>query len=332
MVKDLYKILGIKKGASEEDIKRAFRKMARKYHPDVNPGDKTAEQKFKEVNEAYQILMDPKKKEMYDKFGVIDGDPSSGPFGAGGPHVRKGPGGYTYTWSSSGPGGFDFSEIFGRKSGKRSHVNIGDFDFFNDLGDIFDVFGGGGRSTRGRRNVRVPQAGEDLRYDLSITFEESFFGAKKVIKYQKPNSTKMKTLTVTIPRGIKNGQKLRIAGEGMPGTNGGQNGDLYINVIVEKHPIFTRKNDDLLCEVSIPLTTAILGGKIKVPSIEKENLTINIPPGTQPEGKLRLKGKGFYRMNSSERGNQIVKIKVMIPRKLTSKQKEYVEKLREEGL
>ncbi|NHI92465.1 MAG: hypothetical protein EAX96_08170 [Candidatus Lokiarchaeota archaeon] len=327
MVKDLYGTLGIQKGANEEEIKRAFRKMARKYHPDVNPNDKDAEQKFKEVNEAYQILMDPKKKEMYDKFGVIEGDPSSGPFGG-----RGAPGGQKYTWTSGGPGGFDFSEIFSNIGGRGGgRVNVGDFDFFNDLGDIFDVFQGG-RSTRGRRNVRMPQAGEDLRYDLSITFEESYFGTKKSVQFQKPGTNETKTITINIPKGVRNGQKLRVPNEGMPGTNGGQNGDLYINIKVVDHPIFSRKDDDLLCEVTIPLTTAILGGKIQVPSIEKENITISIPPSTQPGAKLRLKGKGFEFMKSGGQGNQIVKIKVQIPKSLTPSQKIHFEKLREEGI
>ena len=330
MVKDLYEILGISKGASEEEIKRAFRKMARKYHPDVNPNDKDAEQKFKEINGAYQILMDPKKKEMYDKFGVIDGDPSSGPSGPFG--GRGGPGGRTYTWTSGGPGGVDFSEIFSNIGGRGGgRASPRDFDFFNDLGDIFDVFQGG-RSTRGRRNVRMPQAGEDLRYDLSISFEESYFGTKKKLQFQKPGTEETKTITVNIPKGVRNAQKLRVPNEGMPGTNGGQNGDLYININVANHPIFSRKDDDLVCEVSVPLTTAILGGKIQVPSIEKENVSINIPPGTQPGAKLRLKGKGFDLLHSNRQGNQIVKIKVKIPKTLTPTQKEFIEKLKEEGI
>ncbi len=327
MVKDLYGTLEINKGANEEEIKKAFRKMARKYHPDVNPGDKSAEQKFKEVNEAYQILMDPKKKEMYDKFGVIDGDPTSGP------NVRQGPGGYTYTYSG-GPGGFDFNDIFSNLGGRgrRSSGNVSDFDFFNDLGDIFDVFSSG-RSTRGgARNVRTPQAGEDLRYDLNISFEESFFGTKKSVKFQKPGTNETKTLTITVPKGVKNGQKLRIANEGMPGMRGGPSGDLYINMTVNNHQMFEREDNDLKCKVSIPLTTALLGGKVQVPSIEGENVMITIPPGTKAGAKLRLKGKGFYEMNSDLRGNQIVKIKIMIPKTLTEEQRKHVEKLRELGL
>jgi len=327
MVKDLYGTLGIKKGANEEEIKKAFRKMARKYHPDVNPGDASAEAKFKEVNEAYQILMDPKKKDMYDKFGVVEGDPSSGP------SVNRGPGGNSYT-VRGGPGGFDFSDIFSNMGGRgrRSSASASDFDFFNDLGDIFDVFSGGKSTRGGARSVRTPQAGEDLRYDLNISFEESFFGTKKTLKFQNPATNETKTLTISIPKGVTNGQKLRIANEGMPGIQGGPMGDLYINIGVSNHPTFTRQDNDLKSSISVPLTTALLGGKVQVPSIESENVTISIPPGTQSGAKLRLKGKGFYQMNSTSRGNQIVKIKILIPKALNEEQKKHVEKLKDLGL
>jgi len=322
--KNLYELLGIKKGASKEDIKRAFRKMARKYHPDVNPGDKNAEEKFKEINQAYQILMDDEKRKMYDQFGVIDGDPSSSPF-----QGRAGPGGtYTY-YTTGGPGGFDFSEIFSRVGGRGSgvHVNVGDFDFFNDLGDIFDVFTGA-RSTRGRKKTRRPRAGEDLRYTMEISLEEAFHGGEQRISFQDPITNKNKTLTIKIPRGIADGQKLRLAGEGMPGINNGPPGDLYVVIKIRPHPIFKREGNDLLVKIPIKLTDAVLGTKIRIPNIENEKITITIPPGTQPNQKFRVKGKGFHILKSSERGNLIVETIVKIPKKLNSEQRQHFEKLK----
>ncbi|MHC1590638.1 MAG: DnaJ C-terminal domain-containing protein [Candidatus Helarchaeales archaeon] len=324
--KDLYEILGIKKGATKEEIKRAFRKMARKYHPDVNPGDKNAEEKFKEINQAYQILMDDEKRKMYDQFGVIDGDPSSGPFTG-----RAGPGGTrTYYYTSSGPVGFDFSEIFGNFGGRGSgfRVNIGDFDFFNDLGDIFDVFSGG-RSTRGSRKSRRPRAGEDLRYDMELSLEEAFRGGERKISFQDPSTGRNKTLTIKIPRGVRDGQKLRLAGEGMPGINNGPPGDLYVVLKIRPHPIFRLEGNDIVVQVPIKLTDAVLGTKVRVPNIENEKLTIKIPPGAQPNQRFRVKGKGFPILKSSQRGNLIVEVKVQIPKNLTPEQRKYFEKLRE---
>ena len=326
--KDLYGILGLKKGASKEEIKKSFRKMARKYHPDVNPGDKNAEEKFKEVNEAHQILMDDKKREMYDKFGVIDGDHTTNPF-----QGRPGPRGGTTYYSTGGPGGFDFSEIFNQRGGSGSgvRVNIGDFDFFNDLGDIYDVFSGG-RSTRGQRPGNYPREGEDLRYDLTIDLMEALNGGQKKLQFQDPVSRKSKTLTITIPKGVHHGQKLRLGGEGGPGINGGPSGDLYVVIKIRPHSIFKRSGNDIIVEVPIKLTDAVLGAKIQIPTIENQKLTISIPPGTQNEQKLRLKNQGFPILKTSERGNLIAKIKVEIPKSLTNEQKKYFEMLRNSNM
>ncbi len=341
MVKDYYNILGIDKTATKDEVKRAFRKLARKYHPDVNPDEPKSGEKFKEINEAYSILSDDKKREMYDKFGVVEGDPSSyqqysGGFpGAG--QAYQSPDGTTYYYSTSGnPGGFDFSEIFGnagRSRSNRGSGGFGGFDFFNDLGDIFDVFTKQGTSSRVRDGGygNRPMEGEDLRYDMEIDFMSAFHGGESKISYRDPTTGQQTTLTVKIPRGIKDQQKLRLKGKGMPGTNGGSPGDLYINVNVKPHPVFKLEEDDIFVEKEIPFTTAVLGGKVEVPGIEK-TLKVTIPPGTRDGSLLRLKNQGFYMTGTEERGNLLVKISIQVPHKLNKTQKELIEKLKHLGL
>ncbi len=384
--KDYYDILGVDKKATTEEIKHAFRRMARKYHPDVNPNDKTAEEKFKEINEAYEVLTDEKKREMYDKFGVVNGS------GYAPPGAQAGPGGRTYYRTSSGPGGVDFSEIFGGRPGGSP----GGFDFFNDLGDIFDVFSN--RRTGPRRpHTRRPEAGDDLRYDMEVTFEEAYFGGSRTVQFkrfetcpacngtgakdgqintcsacggsgqvQRAQNTpfgqvmqvgvcpqcngvghtastpcptcrgsekveKLRQLSVKIPAGVKDGTKLRMPGEGMPGIHGGPPGDLYIAVRVKPHPYFSREDDDIVYKTAINYTQAVLGGKIKVPTMEGE-VTMTIPPGTQSGTKLRLRGKGFKKLNSPSRGNQLVKIKINVPKSVDPRQKELLEQLVTAGI
>jgi DnaJ-class molecular chaperone len=341
MAKDYYKILGITKNASKEEIKRAFRKMARKYHPDVNPDETKSGDKFKEINEAYSILSDDKKREMYDKFGVVEGDPSTyqqwagspgGSGGTGGGRTYRSPDGTTYYYSTSGsPRGFDFNEIFGNS--RNSRGGNGGFDFFNDLGDIFDVFNRRGGSTRARSSPygNYPREGDDLRYDMEIDFMEAFYGGKKKVQYKDPVSGQMKNLNINIPRGIKDDQKLRLKGKGMSGENGGSSGDLYIAIHIKKHPNFKRKDDDIYIEQEVPFTTAVLGGKVQVQGIEK-NLNVSIPPGTNDSSLLRLKNQGFYKINSEQRGNLFVKIKIKVPKKLNGSQKELLVKLQAIGM
>jgi curved DNA-binding protein len=340
MAKDYYKILEIEKNASKDEIKRAFRKLARKYHPDVNPDEPKTGEKFKEINEAYSVLSDDKKREMYDKFGVIEGDPSTYQYGGGVPdggRVYTSPDGTTYYYSTSGsPGNVDFSEIFnnmGSGRNRRTNSGIGGFDFFNDLGDIFDVFSNRGTSSRVNTSGfgNRPIEGDDLRYDMEIDFMEAFYGGEKRISYQDPNTNQMSSIKVKIPKGIKDQQKLRLKGKGMPGVNGGPPGDLYINVNVNDHPKFKLDGDDIIIEQEVTFTTAVLGGKIQVPGIEK-TLNVNVPPGTSDGSILRLKDQGFYKTGSEERGNELVKISITIPRKLSKTQKQLLEKLKQEGL
>jgi len=337
LAKDYYKTLGLQKNASKEEIKRAFRKLARKYHPDVNPDEAKSGEKFKEINEAYSLLSDDKKREMYDKFGVVEGDSSTYQQGRGSPggrRVYQSPDGTSYYYSTSGsPGNFDFSEIFGNAGSSRKRQTSGGYDFFNDLGDIFDVFSNMGGSTRARSTSsrNIPREGDDLRYDMEIKFMDAFLGGKRKVQYRDPLTGANKTLTITIPRGVRDKQKLRLKGKGMPGENGGSPGDLYIAIHVKKHKIFERDGDDIYVDQEIPFTTATLGGKVQVPGLDK-TLNVTIPAGTKDSTILRLKNKGVYKMNSEERGNQLVRVKIKIPKRTSKKQKELLEQLKVTGL
>ncbi len=337
LAKDYYKILGLQKNASKEEIKRAFRKLARKYHPDVNSDEAKSGEKFKEINEAYGLLSDDKKREMYDKFGVVEGDSSTyQQWGEspGGRRVHRSPDGSTYYYSTSGsPGNFDFSEIFGNAGSSRKRQTSGGYDFFNDLGDIFDVFSNMGGSTRARSTSsrNIPREGDDLRYDMEIKFMDAFLGGKRKVQYKDPITGANKTLTVTIPRGVRDEQKLRLKGKGMPGENGGSPGDLYIAIHVKNHKTFEREGDDIYVDQEILFTTATLGGKVEVPGLEK-SLNVTIPAGTKDSTILRLKNKGFYKMTSEERGNQLVRVKIKIPKRTNKKQKELLEQLKATGL
>jgi len=322
MVKDYYKTLGLKKSASKEEIKRAFRKLARKYHPDVNANEAKSGEKFKEINEAYSLLSDDKKREMYDKFGVVEGDSSTyqNRGGApGGARVRQGPDGTSYYYSTSGsPGNFDFSEIFGNSRNSRSRQASGGNDFFNDLGDIFDVFSNRGGSTRARSTRQQ-------------NYPREVLGGKKQVQYKDPTTGSNQTLSVTIPRGVRDDQKLRLKGKGMPGENGGSPGDLYIAIHVKNHKLFERDGDDIYIDHEIPFTTAALGGKTQVSGLEKE-INVSVPEGTKDSTILRLKNNGFYKMNSEERGNQLVRIKIKVPKRINKKQKELLEQLKATGI
>jgi DnaJ-class molecular chaperone len=337
MAKDYYKTLELDKSASKEDIKRAFRKLARKYHPDVNPDELKTGEKFKEINEAYSILTDDKKREMYDKFGVVDGDPTSHQQWGGAPgggRVQRGPDGTTYYYSTSGnQGGFDFSDIFGSRGGQSNRGGQGGSDYFNDLGDIFDVFSNQGGSTRARSSPfrNVPREGDDLRYDMEIGFMEAFTGDQRKVQYKDPTTGETTTLTVKIPRGVHDNQKLRLKGKGMPGENGGSPGDLYIAVHVKKHKKLGRDDDDVYLIHEIPFTTAVLGGKIQVPGIEKK-LSVTVPPGTKDSSTLRLKNQGFYKMNSNDRGSLLIQVKIKVPKKISKKQEVLLEQLQLSGL
>ncbi len=353
--RDYYEVLGVDKNASDADIKKAFRKLARKYHPDVNPGDKDAEAKFKEINEAYDVLSNAEKRQQYDQFGH-----DAPNFGAGG-------------FGGFGGGGFGGSADFG------------------DLGDIFNMFFGGGGGAGAQANS--PRQGADLRYDLTLSFEDAVFGCKKTITVDrwvtcstcggsgaKPGTSaetcsrchgtgrvtsmqqtpfgrmqtqttcpecggrgkvikekcpdcggtgrkrESKTLEVNVPAGVDNGTRLRMAGEGEAGENGGPSGDLYIYIRVRPHEIFTRDDTDIYMEQKINVAQAALGDEIEVPTLEGR-IKFTIPAGVQSGARFRLKGKGVKGMRSYGKGDQYVTVIVETPKNLTDEQRQLFEKL-----
>ena len=354
--RDYYEVLGIQKGASEDEIKRAYKKLARKYHPDMNPGDKEAEEKFKEVNEANEVLSDPEKKARYDQFGFAGVDPNYG----------AGAGGGAYG------GGFDFG----------------------DLGDIFGSFFGGGFGGQ-RRNPNAPQRGESIRASVSISFTEAAFGCEKSVTIERseqcptckgsgcaPGTTpeicpdchgsgtvqtrrqtpmgvfasngpcrkcggtgrlihqpcsdcrgsgavrKRRTIKVNIPAGIDHGQTISLRGQGGAGKNGGPAGDLLITVMVQPHEIFRRDGVDVFCEGPITFTQAVLGAELEIPTIDGK-VKYSIPEGTQTGTVFRLKGKGVPVLNGRGRGDQYVTVVIETPRSLNKEQKEALRRFSE---
>lgn len=356
--RDYYEVLGISKNASEAEIKKAFRTMARKYHPDLHPNDKDAEKKFKEVNEAYEVLSDPQKKARYDQFGFAGVDPN---YNAG---------------AGAGPGFGGFST-----------------EGFGDIGDIFDsIFGGGlggfGSQTRHYSNPNTPRKGGDLRTSINIEFMEACKGTTKRIRINpfgkcpdcngtgKTAQTVVETcpdcrgsgyinmqqrtafgnisttrpcsrcagkgqiiknpckkcggtgrfrsskeVEVKIPAGIANGQTLRLAGEGDYGFNGGPFGNLDVTINVKSHELFTREGNDIHCEIPISYYTAVMGGELQVPTIDGP-VQYTVPEGTQGGTVFRLRSKGVQRLgNASQRGDEYVRVSIEVPKKLNEKQK-----------
>ena len=359
--RDYYEVLGVQKGATEEEIKKAYKKMARKYHPDLNPGDKDAEEKFKEVNEAYEVLSDSEKKARYDQFGFAGVDPNFGA-GAGG-------------WGGgAGGAGFDFG----------------------DLGDIFgSFFGGGFGGGQARRNPNAPQRGESIRMNLTISFEEAAFGCEKELELDRYEScetcrgsgaapgtspetcpdcggsgvvqTRRQTpmgvfastapcsrcggrgkiikepckdcrgsgmvrrrrkIQASVPAGIDNGQTISIRGQGHAGKNGGPAGDLLVTITVRPHELFRREGTSVLCEAPITFPQAVLGAELEIPTIDGK-VKYDIPEGTQSGTTFRLKGKGIPALNGRGRGDQYVTVYIETPRNLNREQKEALKKFAE---
>lgn len=303
--KDFYSILGISRSASPEEIKKAYRKLAVQFHPDKNQGEKKAEEKFKEISEAYDVLSDPKKREMYDQFGHA----GSQGFGGGGP-FGGGPGGFSGGFGGAGgqshPGGDPFQDIFG--------------DVF---GDIF----GAGRGPRGGGR-RQQAKGTDLRYTLNISFEDSALGCERVISFvrQRDGAEDAAKLSVNVPAGVKEGQRLKLAGEGDSGSSGGAPGDLYVIINVQDHPLFKRSENDVALDLPIIYTDAILGTNIEVPTLTGKAM-IRIPPGTHSGQTFRLKGKGFPKLGGFGSGDMLVRVLVDTPHHLSPRARELIEEL-----
>jgi molecular chaperone DnaJ len=355
--RDFYEVLGVQKNASREEIKKAYRQLAIKHHPDRNPEDKSAEDKFKEATEAYEVLADDRKRQAYDQYGF------AGLSGMGQPTAQ------------------DFSTIF-----------QGFEDIFGDVSGIFDSFFGGGGGSRRRSGGRgYGQRGSDLRYDMEITFMEAAFGAKKEISYPRaercdackgtgadkgsgrklcptcggsgqvrrnsgffsiastcPNCNgegeiierpcsecrgvgtlrRTHTITISIPAGIEDGKRLSLQGQGDAGVNGAQDGDLYVFLRVQPHDCFERDGKDVYCAVPISITQAALGADIAVPTLDERTVRVSVPAGTQNGRILRLRGEGIPELhNANKRGDMYIKIVVRVPTKISPKAKELLKEL-----
>lgn len=324
--RDYYEVLGLSKGADASSIKKAYRKLAKKYHPDTNQGDKQAEKKFKEVTEAYTVLSDPEKKKMYDQFGhaAFDQGASGNPFGRGASGNPFSGGSYQRTYTN-GNGGY-----------QEYHFESGNMD--DMFGDIFgDLFGRGkyegeGEQFRGFQGFRGYEQqrdakGEDLHAEISVTFEEAVFGCDKMFTLREPNGQgTSKTLQVHIPAGIDTGKSIRLRGKGMAGMNGAENGDLFLKVNVGAKAGYERKGSDVYTTVFVPYTTAVFGGEAKVQTLYGDVLC-KIGKGTQSGTKIRLRGKGIVSMkNPDVRGDQYVTVQIEVPKYLDP---EAEQKLRE---
>jgi DnaJ-class molecular chaperone len=323
--KDYYATLGVAKTATDKEIKQAFRKLARKYHPDVNPGDKAAETRFKEINEAHEVLSDPEKRRKYDELGANWRAYEQG--GAGG----QTPPGFDQFWQTGGRGGAQYrtvtpeemEEIFGSGGAAGDHP-------FSDFFRTF--FGGGGgpeggrtghaRTSRGRARTR---AGSDVEHPVQLTLEEAFSGTLRRLSLKHDGHTR--TIDVRIPAGVRDNARVRVSGEGEPGTGGARAGDLYLRVQVMPHHQFERQGDDLTTKVSVALTTAVLGGEAAVPTIGGGTVRLKVPPTTQNGQRFRLKGQGMPIAGKQERGDLYVTVDVQLPRTLSADAREHYEAL-----
>lgn len=305
--RDYYEVLGLKKEASVDEIKKAFRKKAMQYHPDKNPGDKKAEENFKEVNEAYEVLSDADKRDKYDKFGFAGVDPNAAYSSA--QHQRQGQG-------FGNQGGYQYHTYGDFNEGEYGHYQGFDGNNFEDI--LESIFGRGGFSNAQRKPV--PGKGADLLTNLTITFEEAAFGTKKRVRVND------KTIDVTIPEGIDNGSKISLKGQGMPGMNGGAAGNLIVEIAIKPHARFARKGPDIYIDMPVTVAQATLGTKIIVPTL-KDKVSYTVPAGTQPNTLFRLKGKGIKDLKSKKTGDLYVKVLVKIPANLTDEQKNLFEKL-----
>ncbi len=306
--KDYYKILGVNRDASPEDIKKAYRRLALKYHPDKNPNNKEAEEKFKEINEAYAVLSDPEKRRQYDTFGAE-----------------------TFSQRFTHDDifrGFDLGEIlreFGfASSGRGRNIFTHIFEGADPFGFTYSRQGSPFENAEYASRARK---GADITYELALSLEEIAQPVRKNITYYIDGQKE--TVSVKIPAGISSGKKLRLAGKGYPGQGGGPRGDLYILIKELPHPLFTREGDDLITRKQVPYSLLVLGGEINVTSILGNQVKVRVPPGTQAGARLRLKGQGLPKMGSSEKGDMYVELFPIVPRELTPKQRELIQSLME---
>ncbi len=311
--KDYYQTLGLVKTASAKEIKQAYRKLARRLHPDVNPGDKVAETKFKEINEAYEVLGDPEKRRKYDELGAnwrqYEQAQQAGqsPFG----DVR---------WTTGGPGGFRAVDE------EQLRSMFGDA---NPFSEFFQAFFGGGPSTerrsRGPRSTRV-RAGRDIEDEIELSLEDAMRGTTRRLAIKQEGHTR--TVDVRIPPGVGDGSRVRVPGEGEHGSAGARSGDLYLRIHLAPHPRFERRGRDLHTQVSVPVTIAVLGGEAEVPTVGEHPLRLKIPAMTQNGQVFRLKGHGMPALGKpNERGDLYAAVNVALPRHLTPEQRRHYEEL-----
>ena len=305
--RDYYETLGVSKTASEDEIRSAFRKLARKYHPDVAKDKKTAEEKFKQINEAYEVLSDPEKRRKYDQLGE---------------HWNQ-PGGFQPPpqWGGEQPGGFRWG------AGQDGGV---EFEFGGTgFSDFFEAFFGGGRGRSafggfGQRDV-MAERGHDVEADIMVTLEEALHGSTRQVSLRRGGSKKTETYQVKIPRGVREGQRIRLAGQGEAGERGGKSGDLFLRVRLARHPDFSVEGSDLVHEVKIAPWQAVLGDQLIVPTLEG-NARLKLPPGTQGGQRFRLRERGLPGV-SGQRGDLYVVVQIALPKKLNEREREIWEQL-----
>ncbi len=322
MLEDYYKILDLERDATLEEIKRSYLKLARRYHPDVNPKEDKSGEKFKQVNRAYVLLSNSNRRRMYDAIRDVEKDPFK--------YQKKETPISRRTWSVDIKEGvredsnvINFSKV--NKSNKHKGI-----DPFSDLRNIVDLTEKESDTIEGEGSPNF-RRGEDLRYDLEICFMDAFNGTKKKFKFRDPKTGDIKSLIIHLGRGVYDNYKLRLEGKGMPGKKGGESGDLYVVVHVKKHPKFRRIEDDIYISREIKYSTAILGGKIKAEGIEG-NLRVNVPPLTKDSSLLKVRQKGFYNLESQKRGDLFIEVRIKVPESLNEKQKEEIEDLKNLGL
>ena len=325
--KDYYSTLGVAKTATEKEIKQAYRKLARKHHPDVNPGDKSADVRFKEINEAYEVLGDAPKRKKYDELGsnwrMYEQAGAQPPGGAG-----PGAGGWNPNFGGGGPQGGGFRTM----SEDEMREMFGDSDPFSDFFHTF--FGGagpgaggdpGGQTRRGGR-ARVARQGRDVEHELELGLEDAYQGAMR--RLAMTHDGQARTVDVRIPPGVSDGSRVRVGGEGEHGTGGAPSGDLYLRIRLTPHPKFDRKGRDLYTKVAIPLTTVVLGGEAEVQTLSGKPLRLKIPPTTQAGQVFRLKGHGMPAVGKQDaHGDLYATVDVELPRSLTPEQRQHFEAL-----
>ena len=334
--RDYYDVLGVSRSASASEIKKAYRKLAKKYHPDTNAGNKEAEQKFKEVTEAYNVLSDEEKKKMYDQFGhaAFDGSAPNGAYQGNAGNYGSGFGGsysgayqdangayHEYHFNSSDMGDI-FDDMFGNIfHGDESGKGFGSFRSGSTGG--FKGFGSGGsKGFGGQYYQNAPQKGSDIHADVTVGFDEAAFGCDKIITLQNPSDGSSQSLKVHIPAGIDTGKSVRLRGKGQPGFQGGEAGDLFLKVTVANKPGYERKGLDVYTTIQIPYTTAVFGGEARVHTLYGD-VMCKIKEGTQSGSKIRLRGKGIVSMkNASVYGDQYVTVEIQVPKYLNQEAKE----------